>query len=306
MKSFASIGVIACALLLQGACSSPGKTYDTPAEAADALVGAVTPIDEQNVRTVLGSNGLKVLREGDPADAEENAARFREAFQARHAFVENENGSMTLEVGGDAWPFPIPLVKSGTGWRWDTDAGEEEILTRRIGRNELDAIQSCLAVIDAQREYAASGAGGTQGIYADRFVSSEGMRNGLYWPTGPGEAPSPLGPTLADATPEVLAAAAKGRGPRSFHGYRFRMLRSQGAMAPGGAMNYEKDGHLTGGFAVVAWPAEYGRTGIMTFMTSNSGVVFERDLGSGTEGTAMRMRTFDPTKEWLVVPLDQE
>lgn len=305
MRSIRTIAIMAVALLL-GACSAPGRTFDTPQAAGDALVAAMSPINEEQIRQVLGADGLKLLREGDPTDADANAAKFREAFQTNHEFVTNDDGSMTLEVGADHWPLPIPLVKSGKGWRWDTAAGEEEVLNRRIGRNELDAIQSCLAIVDAQREYAMSGAGGTQGVFADRFISSPGTRNGLYWPTAEGEAPSPLGPAVAEATPEMLAGAAKGEGPRSFHGYRFRMLRSQSAMAPGGAMNYEQDGKLTGGFAAVAFPVEYGRTGIKTFMVSNAGVVFEKDLGSSTESTAQRMSSFDPGKGWLVVPLDQE
>lgn len=304
MKPFAWIAIAFSAGAF-AACSTPGRTFDTPQAAGDALVASVSPMDDARVRDVLGSKGLEILRAGDPADAKANAERFSEAFRTHHEFVANDDGSMTLEVGADRWPLPIPLVRSGNGWRWDAAVAEDEITARRIGRNELDAIQSCLAVVDAQREYAAMGAGGTQGIFADRFISQPGTRNGLYWPTEPGQPQSPLGPALAEATPEQLAAAGGGT-PRAFHGYRFKMLRRQGAMAPGGAMDYEKDGALVNGFALVAWPADYGVTGIMTFMVGHSGVVFERDLGSDTARTAERMTIFDPTKEWQVVPLDQE
>ncbi len=300
------LGILVSGSALLGACTTPGRVYATPDAAGDALVAAVSPINEPAVQQALGSKGLQLLREGDDADAQANADRFVEAYRAKHEFVQEDDGSMTLEVGPDGWPLPIPLVRDGAGWRWDAAAGEAEIVARRVGRNELDAIQACLAIVDAQREYAAMGAGGAPGVFADRFISQPGTRNGLYWPTAENEAPSPLGPALAEATPEQLAAAAAGGVARSFHGYLFQMLGSQSAMAPGGAMNYEQDGRLTGGFAAVAYPAEYGRTGVMTFMVSNSGVVFQRDLGSNTASIARRMKVFDPSPEWSVVPLDQE
>jgi hypothetical protein len=207
----------------------------------------------------------------------------------------------TLVVGEDEWPMPIPLVRSGDAWRFDADEGKDEILARRIGRNELSAIETCRAIVDAQREFAAISGRGSEPVYAQKLASDPGQRNGLYWPTNAGEPPSPLGE-------EVVAAVAEGyggrsaTGPRPFHGYCFRLLKAQGPSAPGGARSYLTGDRMIGGFAIVAWPIEYENSGIMTFMVSNRGVVYQKDLGGRTERIASEMATFDPDASWEIVP----
>lgn len=288
------------ALATLAGCSQPGRVYATPEEATTALVAALTPINDAKVREVLGSDGVELMHSGDSAQDQATADRFVAEFNAKHQFTTPEDSVTILEVGTDDWPMPIPLVRAGDGWRFDTEVGAEEIVTRRIGRNELNAVHSLLAVVDAQREYAESGASGAPGVFADRFISDAGTHNGLFWPAAANEPQSPLGPYLADAAPEFKPPPSGQRRP--FHGYYFRMLRAQGRHAPGGAMDYAVDGRLTRGFAVIAYPAEYDRSGIMTFIVSNTGVVFERDLGSSTRSKAEAITAFDPTQEWTIVP----
>lgn len=293
-----------------GGCATSGRTFDSPEAASTALIEAIAPINDAKIKDVLGSQGVELLRSPDMQDDQEIMDRFVAAYRRQHELVGMDDDTVVIEVGEDGWPMPIPIVRSGNGWRFDTAAGAEEITSRRVGRNELSAIQTCQAIVDAEREYAAAGFGGMPGVYAARFVSQTGTRNGLYWPVAPNEAPSPLGPHLADATPEQLEAAASARGSgdtsRPYHGYVFRILRSQGSFAPGGARDYMENGHLAKGFAIVAWPAEYGTTGVMTFITSHDGIVFERDFGSSTRSKASAIRSFDPTPEWTIVTYDGE
>lgn len=310
MKHITRIGLAAVALLL-GGCATGGKSFDSPQTAATALIEAVSPLDDAKIRTVLGSEGVPLIRSGDPIDDQASIDRFVENYRTKHELVEVDANRVVLEVGPDNWPMPIPLVRSGKGWRFDTDAGAEEIVSRRIGRNELNTMQACLAIVDAQREYAAGGFGGAPGVFADRFISSPGQRNGLAWPTTENEPASPLGPFLAEASPERAAEVQSGtatslKGPRPFHGYIYRMLRSQGHFAPGGVMEYASDGRLTKGFAVIAAPAEYGNSGVMTFMVNQHGVIYERDLGTNTASKAAAITAFDPTPEWAIVPQDWE
>lgn len=291
-----------------GGCATSGRTFDSPEAASAALIEAIAPIDDARIRNVLGSQGVELLRSPDMKDDQEIMDRFVAAYRKQHELVGIDDDTVVIEVGEDGWPMPIPIVRSGNGWRFDTAAGAEEITSRRIGRNELNAIQTCQAIVDAQREYAAAGFSGMEGVFAARFVSQPGTRNGLYWPAGPNEAPSPLGPLLADVPPERVAAAASASGPgdtsRPYHGYVYRILRSQGAFAPGGALDYMVNGQLTKGFAVIAWPAEYGTTGVMTFIVNSHGIVYERDLGSSTRSKAAAIRSFDPTPEWTIVTHD--
>jgi len=302
--------LLSVSVAMLGACSSPGKSYESPSAASAALVDALSPIDMAKVRTVLGSDGVKLLDSGDAEADQATVKPFLDAFQTQHELVEADDTTVMLEVGSDNWQLPIPLVKSGAGWRFDTEAGFEEIMARRIGRNELDAIQACLAIVDAEREYSSFGYGGAPGVYAERFVSTPGMRDGLVFPTAESEHPSPLGPFIAAASPARAAAVQQGavapKEPRPYHGYTFRILRSQGAHAPGGAMDYVVDGRMSKGFAVIAAPAVYDETGVMTFMVSHLGVIFEHDLGSRTVSKARAMNAFDPTPEWTIVPHDWE
>jgi len=310
VKTFVITSMALVGVALFGGCATSGRTFDTPEAASAALIEAIAPIDDARIRDVLGSKGVELLRSPDMGDDQEVVDRFVAAYRAQHELVGVDDDTVVIEVGNNGWPMPIPIVRSGNGWRFDTAAGAEEILSRRVGRNELNAIQTCQAIVDAEREYAAAGFSGMEGVYATRFVSQPGTHNGLYWPAAPNEAPSPLGPLLADMPPERVAAAASASGAgdtsRPYHGYVYRILRSQGAFAPGGAFDYMENGQLSKGFAVIAWPAEYGTTGIMTFIVSSHGIVYERDFGSSTRSKAAAIRSFDPTPEWTIVTYDGE
>ncbi len=219
--------------------------------------------------------------------------RFLEAWAKSHRVVPAGPDKALLEVGTDGWTLPIPIVKAGTGWRFDTKAGAEEMRVRRIGRNELAARQVVLAIYDAEREYAARDANGDGRLdYAPKLASARGKKDGLYWPTGPGEEPSPLGELVAEVQAK---GGARGSG---YHGYRYRILAAQGPHAPGGAFDYVVGGHMIGGFAVVAWPVKYGATGVMTFMVNHGGVVYEKDLGPETANRVRAMKRFDPDSSW--------
>ncbi len=299
--------VAASALLLllvgSGCASGRGRAFESPQEGVSALVGALQPLDAKELLTILGPKGDQIVSSGDEVADRNAAAQFVASYNRKHNIVV-EDGKATLLVGEDDWPLPIPLVRDGKSWRFDTDAGDEEILARRIGRNELATIETCRAIVDAQREYSNSmGGKGDQPVYAQKFASDPGQRNGLYWETKSGEPESPLGP-------EIVAAVAQGyggkrapdAGPRPYHGYCYRILTAQGPSAAGGARSYLVNGQMTGGFAVVAWPIEYHNSGIMTFMVSDQGVVYQKNLGKDTERLAAKISTFDPDASWEIVP----
>jgi Protein of unknown function (DUF2950) len=221
------------------------------------------------------------------------------AYDAKHTIEMEGDGTQTLVIGNDDWPFPIPLVNKAGQWQFDTKAGLDEILRRRIGRNELSAIQVSLAYVQAQNEYASlNPAGLGRGVYAQRIVSRPGKKDGLYWPTAAGEEPSPLGDLAAQAAAEGYET---GSTPIPYHGYYYRILTRQGATAPGGAYDYLAKGKMIGGFALIAYPAEYGNSGIMTFMVNQDGTVFQKDLGARTEKIARKIETFNPDGDWKKV-----
>ena len=224
-------------------------------------------------------------------------------YDERGRLIPDGDGAMILEVGASEWPLPIPVVRSGVGWHFDTAAGLDEMLSRRIGANELYAIQVCLAVVDAQREYAGADFNGDGWReYAARFNSDTGTRNGLYWPAAPGEPESPLGELIASASAEgYRGASGSENAPRPFHGYLYRILQSQGADAPGGPMDYVAQGRMIGGFGIVAWPADYANSGLKTFITSHHGVVYQNDLADDTARIAERMTSFNPGPGWEAV-----
>ncbi len=292
-------------------CSNGGgdvRSFSSPEEGATALVSALRPFNEDELRAILGPDGREIISSGDEVADRQGAEEFVAAWDRRHNVIV-EDGTATLVVGDDDWPLPIPLVLTDGAWRFDAEAGKDEILARRVGRNELSAIESCRAIVDAQRDFAAMNAGGAGGgaepVYAQTFRSDPGQRNGLYWETGEGEPPSPLGTLVAEAVAEGYGgrgAPAAGEGPRPYHGYCFRMLTSQGPSAPGGARSYLVDGRMTGGFAAVAWPAEYENSGVMTFLVNHAGVVYQKDLGADTPKIAGAMTAFDPGEGWEVVP----
>jgi Protein of unknown function (DUF2950) len=212
-----------------------------------------------------------------------------------------EADKAVLVIGNEEWPFPIPLVRKDDSWQFDTAAGREEILARRIGRNELNTIEACLAFVDAQQEYAEKGIGGN-GVYAQRIVSQPGKKDGLYWPAASGEDESPLGDLAASAAAEGYRA---GQQRMPYHGYYYRVLTRQGPSALGGAIDYVVRGKMIGGFALVAYPAEYGNSGVMTFVVNHQGVVFQKDLGLSTARVSGAMTTFNPDQSWSRVVIQQ-
>ena len=300
--------LVPCLLALVAGCASSPPSeqthFSSPDAAAQSLIDALRAGDDARLKQILGPAGDQILSSGDEVADRADAERFLALYDARHSVRPEDGGASTLQVGEEGWPFPVPIVKSGRGYVFDAKAGKEEILNRRIGRNELSAQQVCLAIADAQRDYVAlRPAGGDLPEYARKMISDPGARNGLYWPTAEGEPPSPLGPLAAMAAAEGYGAQGDAAGPPpAYHGYRYRLLTSQGPHATGGALSYIVGGRLIGGFAVVAYPAEYGNSGIMTFIVNHEGVVYQRDLGPDTEQAAQRMTAFDPGPGWTREP----
>jgi hypothetical protein len=276
------------------AATAGQKSYASPEKAVAALADAIKSGNNVKLSAILGPHGSKLISSGDAvADARGRTAFARSFGEANKIVLEGE-AQATLVIGKDEWPFPIPLVKSNNTWKFDTEQGEQEVLNRRIGRNELAAIQVCLAIVDAEREYAAlHGGTGSVPEYAARIVSSEDKHDGLYWPTGPGEPPSPLGPLVAAAASEGYSSALA-----PYHGYFYRILAAQGKNAPGGEYAYFIKGRMIGGFAVIAYPARYGASGIKTFVVNHDGVVLEKDLGQDTATVALVINTYDPDSTW--------
>jgi hypothetical protein len=291
----------ATVLIALGGCSStPPRTFDTPEAAVGSLVAAARANDTGELKHILGSQADELISSGDAVADAHSREEFVRQYDTKNALKPAANGAVTLEVGETNWPLPIPVVKGAKGWSFDAAAGLDEMLSRRIGRNELYTIQICLAIVDAQREYASadfSGNGWRE--YAQRFMSTPGKRDGLYWVAKQGEPESPLGELVARATEEGYTARGGSEGPKPYHGYLYRILTRQGADAPGGAMDYIAKDHLIGGFAVVAWPADYASSGLKTFITSHQGVVYEKDLGDDTDRIARKMSEFDPGEGWV-------
>ena len=279
----------------KSAAVSP-RRFASAEDATQALVTALRANDTSALLRILGSDAGPLISSGDRVADRRSRDAFLHEYDVAHTLAANGNTTV-LRVGADDWPFPVPLVKEGERWRFDTRRGREEILARRIGRNELYTIQTCLAYVDAQREYYAQDHN-TDGIleYAQQFVSTPGKRDGLYWATGPDEPPSPLGALVARARAEGYRR--KGGGPTPFHGYIYRILTAQGPSAREGGYDYITRGHMIAGFALVAFPARYGASGVMTFLVNHDGVVFQKDLGPRTRQIALAMRKFDPDSTW--------
>jgi Protein of unknown function (DUF2950) len=298
------VGVLA--MLLIGACVAPAawaltasqETFASPEDAASALVQAVRNGDRSATLAVLGNAG-EWMWSGDAVSDRAAAARFVAQYEAKHA-VARDGDTATLTIGDDGFPFAFPIVKSGDAWRFDTAAGREELLARRIGENELDTIKVLQAIVDAEREYASRDRNG-DGVftYAQKFESAPGRHDGLYWPTKAGEAPSPLGPLIARAVAEGYRKNDKG--PTPYHGYYYRMLNGQAKSAGAEAFEYVIHGKGIGGFAVVAYPAKYGNSGIMTFIVNQDGKVYQSDRGPETLMKARVMQRFDPGNGWSPV-----
>jgi hypothetical protein len=295
--------LIVVILVATATTASAQQKFATPDEAANALAGAVRVNDQKAMLKILGSRGAGIIASEDDAQDAADRARFISAFDAKHRIVMEGDSKATLVLGADDFPFAIPIVRKDGAWQLDTDAGRVELLSRRIGRNELSTIQTCLAYVDAQNEYAEkdrSGAG--SGIYAQRFFSQPGQKDGLYWAATKADDESPLGDLFAQATREGYRV---GGGRTPYHGYYFKILTKQGPNAPGGSLDYVVRGKMIGGFALVAYPAEYGNSGVMTFLVSHAGTVYEKDLGRASERIAERITAYNPDQTWRKVDLEK-
>ncbi len=277
--------------------AAPAQTrFNSLDEAVDAFIGALRADDRKALAAMLGPAGRGLVSSGDDVADRRVFARFVAEYDKAHR-LEGGGGQVVLYVGHDDFPLPIPLAPDGPYWRWDAAAARKEMLSRRIGRNELSAIHVCQAYVDAQREYYAADRNGDGVLeYAQNIGSRPGRRDGLYWETRPDEAPSPLGPLVARA--RQGGYGRPGQGPSTYHGYRYRILSSQGADAPGGAYDYVARTHMIGGFALVAAPAQYAASGVMTFIVSHDGVVYQKDLGPDTPRLAAAMTHFNPDRTW--------
>jgi hypothetical protein len=284
------------ALTLLSSVAQAQQSFATPEGAAAALAAAVKS-GPSDILKVLGKAADDIVSSGDEVADADTRQRFTSMYDTRHSVKTEGNRKATLMLGPDDFPFPIPLVNTRSGWEFDTDQGRIEVLYRRIGRNELDAIQTALAFVDAENEYADKDRGEGAGVYAQRIASTPGKKDGLFWRDD--SDPSPLGALAAEASAEGYKAG--GAGPTPYHGYYFRILKGQGSDASGGALNYVVKGKMIGGFGLIAWPAEYGNSGVMTFLVNHGGTVYQKDLGTRTEFIAERTTLFDPDQTWKKV-----
>lgn len=295
-----SVGALAALAVIAGLIGPrPAQSADarhagfpSPGAAVSALVAAARSNRTAELVRILGPGSEKLVSSGDTVADKNGREKFLSSYAKAHELDTSAAGRVTLLVGDDRWPLPIPIVQSGNVWRFDTKAAEQEILARRIGRNELSAIEVCRAYVDAQREYASIDRLG-DGVreYARKFTSAKGKHDGLYWPVQPGEAASPMGPLVA-------SAHAEGYRRQPYHGYYYRILEAQGKNASGGAYSYMAKKRMIGGFALVAYPAEWGNSGVMTFLVNQDGIVYEKNLGAKTEAIARAMTAFDPDASW--------
>ncbi|MGC2011572.1 MAG: DUF2950 domain-containing protein [Pseudolabrys sp.] len=292
--------LVATATLALGIASlaQAQQRFNTPNAAVEALVAAARSDDRRTVVSILGPGSQELISSGDPVADDNIKQEFLTAYDAQHRIVSETGKPSVLVLGQNDWPFPIPLVQKDGQWSFDTAAGREEILARRIGRNELGAIKATLAFYDAQNEYADMYKDKTgQAVYAQKIVSSPGKKDGLYCPTSGSEPDRPLGEAVSSATQQGYNV---GTG-EPYHGYYYKILTSQGPNAPGGAVDYVVRGNMIGGFGLVAYPAEYGNSGIMTFIINNDGDLYEKDLGPKTERIASRLSEFNPDHTWRKV-----
>jgi hypothetical protein len=286
------------AILLAGCFSLPSmaqqpgqKTFSSPEDASQALVTAAQSNDEKAMLDILGADGKQIVSSGDDVEDAESRANFVRKYQEMHRLAKEPDGSTVLYIGAENWPTPIPLVNKGKAWYFDTEVGKNEILYRRIGRNEMSTIRVCQELVTAQKEYSAD-----HNQYAQKIFSDEGQQNGLYWKAS-GDRLSPIGPLVAAAVTEGYARS-RDSAPTPYRGYYYHVLTHQGKNAPGGAKTYIVNGKMTGGFAFVAYPAEYRSSGVMTFLVNQDGVVYQKDLGKKTEVLAKAMKEYNPNTGW--------
>jgi hypothetical protein len=279
------------------AAEAKQKSFASPEEAVKELITAVKAHDTKALLVILGAGAKPILSSGDKVMDQAGRTRFAASYDQANK-LEKSGDKAVLVTGKDGWPFPIPIVKAADGWRFDTKAGKEEVLNRRIGRNELAVMQVAQAYVDAQREYYLRNPQGDKLLhYAQKFASAQGKKDGLYYPTKAGEKPSPLGPLVVGARAAGYEKGKDGK-PTAYHGYHYRILKAQGPDAPGGAYQYVAQGKMIGGHALVAWPATYGNSGVMTFIVNHDGVVYEKDLGPETAAEVKKITKFNPDKSW--------
>lgn len=301
----ALVGVLAVLIAITGyvgtarAAAVKQKTFQSPDAAVKALMAATRAQDVKALVALFGPGSDDIISSGDEVYDAWGRELFVKAYDEAHRLEKAGDKKRVLYVGKDDWPMPVPIVKAGKRWRFQTEEGRQEILSRRIGKNELGAIQTCLAIVDAQKEYAVLDRDNDQLLeYAQKFESEQGKRDGLYWEEAPGEPLSPLGPLVASAATEGYKNAAQ---LSPYHGYLYRIITAQGENANGGAYSYMVNGSMIGGFAIVAYPALYRASGVKTFIVNHEGIVYEKDLGPETAQIAAAITVFDPDKSWKKV-----
>jgi hypothetical protein len=293
------LATAAVAVLVIGCFSFPSvaqqpgqKTFSSAEEASNAMFTAAQGNDEKAMLGILGANGKEIVSSGDEAEDAQNRANFAAKYQEMHRLVKEPDGTTVLYIGAKNWPTPIPLVNKGGSWYFDTEAGKREILFRRVGRNEMSTIRVCQELVSAEKEYS-----GQHSEYAQKIFSDEGQHDGLYWKATGGEPLSPVGPLVAAAVTESYAKSSD-NAPTPYRGYYYHILTREGKNAPGGAKSYTVNGKMTGGFAFVAYPAEYRSSGVMTFIVGEDGVVYQKDLGKKTDALAKGMKEYNPNSSW--------
>jgi hypothetical protein len=297
-----------CAILAAPICLTPvaaqdARRFSSPADAVKELIAAAKASDVERLVSILGADGKELLGSSDAATARQHRKVFTIAVGEQWHLEDSAPNRQTLVIGNEDWPFPVPLAKDEGGWHFDAAAGSEEVIARRIGRNELAVIATVRAYVTAQQRYAERAHDANPpGVYASKFASDPGTENGLYWPATAGRQRSPLGDLVAQAAAEGRSVSADRSQPSPFHGYYFKILTAQGSAAAGGKKQYVVKGQMSGGFALVAWPAQYDVTGVTTFVVNRDGVVYERDLGPGTDAAARKMTAYNPDKSWRRLP----
>ena len=298
--AFAFLGILLALAACAGSVADPPpqRTFATPDEAAQALARAVLGDDTTALLDIMGKDSRALIMPTDHVQAARDRQVVAAAMTERWWLEGDGDSSRTIVMGNESWPFPIPIVQEKGVWRFDVAAGRDEVLHRRIGANEIAVMEVAHAFVEAQREYASIGRdGNSRGVYAQRFVSDSGEQDGLYWPvTNPDSAASPMGELIGKAAADGYTKSATG--PTAYHGYYFKVLTAQGPNAPGGEKSYIVDGLMRGGFAMIAWPADYGESGIMTFLIGQDGVLRQKDLGPDTAAQAQAITAFDPDSSW--------
>jgi hypothetical protein len=305
--SFHFLVFFVIAFMFTGCSKDPAKdikqkTFTSPEEAVTAFVDAAQSNDSDALLAVLGSGGKGLIDSGDPVADNTSRELFVQAFHKKHKLEYENPDTALLSTGDKEWPFPIPIIKKGETWSFDTEAGKEELLNRRIGRNELNVMEVMSAYIDAQHEYVSTDRDGDRVLeFAQKVASKKGKKDGLYWEVAEGEKMSPFGPLVAHAAAKGYTGKMGSKEPVPYHGYFFRILKGQGTHAPGGDYNYMVDDNMTLGFAMIAYPAQYGNSGIMTFKVNQNGTIYEKDIGEDTAKIVEKIEVFNPDDTWYEV-----